>query len=171
MGRLLTTLLLYRSGYYVGKYISLEGKIARNKDPHYKALEASQQGWQEGTYDPTPFIKYLLSVILAAYRDFDERMELVEGKRSALECGRQQRASSGSLPKPISSRCVRHWARPQWRAPSRNWWMRAFSPSTGRGGQPSYDTGEVLERIPGSLRSMPDGRSCSWCEEDHESRY
>ena len=89
MSRLLTTLLLYRSGYFVGKYISLESKIARNKDLYYDALEASQHGWQEGTDDPTPFIKYLLSVILAAYRDFDERMELVEGKCSALEVVRQ----------------------------------------------------------------------------------
>ena len=89
MSRLLTTLLLYRSGYFVGKYISLESKIARNKDFYYDALEVSQHGWQEGTDDPTPFIKYLLSVILAAYRDFDERMELVAGNRSALEVVRQ----------------------------------------------------------------------------------
>ena len=89
MSRLMTTLLLYRSGYYVGKYISLESKIARNKDLYYDALEASQHGWQEGKDDPTPFIKYLLSVILAAYRDFDERMDLVDGKRSALEIVRQ----------------------------------------------------------------------------------
>lgn len=89
MSRLMTTLLLYRSGYYVGKYISLESKIARNKDLYYDALEASQHGWQEGKDDPTPFIKYLLSVILAAYRDFDERMDLVDGKRSALEIVQQ----------------------------------------------------------------------------------
>ena len=31
MSRLLTTLLLYRAGYEVGKYISLEAKIAKNK--------------------------------------------------------------------------------------------------------------------------------------------
>ena len=89
MSRLLTTWLLYRSGYFVGKYISLESKIARNKNLYYDALEACQSGWYEGTDDPTPFIKYLLSVILAAYREFDERMELVEGKRPALEVVRQ----------------------------------------------------------------------------------
>ena len=89
MSRLLTTLLLYRSGYFVGRYISLESKIARNKNLYYDALEACQGGWHEGTDDPTPFIKYLLAVILAAYREFDERMELVEGKRPALEVVRQ----------------------------------------------------------------------------------
>lgn len=77
MSRLLTTLLLYRSGYEIGRYISLEAKIADTKSDYYDALEASQTGWHEGNDDPTPFIKYLLGTIVAAYRDFEERMELV----------------------------------------------------------------------------------------------
>ena len=85
MSRLLTTLLLYRSGFYVGKYISLEAKIAKNKDLYYEALAAAQTGWHEGTDDPVPFVKYLLGTILAAYKDFEERFALVETKRSALE--------------------------------------------------------------------------------------
>jgi len=85
MSRLLTTLLLYRSGFYVGKYISLEAKIAQHKDLYYDALYASQQGWHEGKDDPVPFIKYLLGTIIAAYRDFEDRFALVETKRSALE--------------------------------------------------------------------------------------
>ena len=85
MSRLLTTLLLYRSGFFVGKYISLEAKIAKNKDLYYDALSESQDGWHEGTDDSVPFIKYLLGTILAAYRDFEDRFTLVETKRSALE--------------------------------------------------------------------------------------
>lgn len=85
ISRLLTTLLLYRSGFYVGKYISLEAKIAKNKDLYYDALTASQDGWHEGTDDPVPFIKYLLGTILAAYKDFEDRFALVETKRSALD--------------------------------------------------------------------------------------
>ena len=85
MSRLLTTLLLYRSGFYVGKYISLEAKIERHKDLYYDALAASQIGWHEGKDNPVPFIKYLLSTILAAYRDFEDRFSLVEMKRSALD--------------------------------------------------------------------------------------
>ena len=85
MSRLLTTLLLYRSGFYVGKYISLEAKIAKHKDLYYDALYESQAGWHEGNDDPTPFIKYLLSTIIAAYRDFDDRFALVEVKKPALE--------------------------------------------------------------------------------------
>ena len=85
MSRLLTTLLLYRHGFFVGKYISLEAKIAKNKDLYYEALSAAQDGWHEGQDDPVPFIKYLLGTILAAYRDFEERFALVETKRTALE--------------------------------------------------------------------------------------
>lgn len=85
MSRLLTTLLLYRNGFYVGKYISLEAKIAKNKDLYYNALSLSQEGWHEGTDDPLPFIKYLLGTILAAYKDFEDRFALVETKRSALD--------------------------------------------------------------------------------------
>jgi len=85
MSRLLTTLLLYRSGFYVGKYISLEAKIERHKDLYYDALAASQIGWHEGKNDPVPFIKYFLGMVLAAYRDFEDRFSLVETKRSALD--------------------------------------------------------------------------------------
>lgn len=85
MSRLLTTLLLYRSGFYVGKYISLEAKIAKNKDLYYNALAEFQTGWHEGTEDVIPYIKYILGTILAAYKDFEDRMELVETKLPAIE--------------------------------------------------------------------------------------
>ena len=85
ISRLLTTLLLYRNRFYVGKYISLEAKINQNKDLYYDALARSQEGWHEGKDDPVPFIKYLLGTILSAYKDFEERVELVEVKRSAIE--------------------------------------------------------------------------------------
>ena len=85
MSRLLTTLLLYRSGFYVGKYISLEAKIAKNKELYYDALAASQDSWHEGQDDPIPFVKYLLGTILSAYRDFADRFAIVETKHSAIE--------------------------------------------------------------------------------------
>ena len=85
MSRLLTTLLLYRSGFYVGKYISLEAKIAKDKDLYYDALSRSQDGWHEGTEDVIPFIKYILSTILAAYKDFGDRFSIVEEKLPAID--------------------------------------------------------------------------------------
>ena len=89
MSRLLTTLLLYRNGFYVGKYISLEAKIAKNKDLYYSVLSQAQHGWHEGNEDVVPFIKYLLGTILAAYKDFEDRFSLVETKLPALEMVRQ----------------------------------------------------------------------------------
>ena len=85
MSRLLTTLLLYRSGFYVGKYISLEAKIAKDKDLYYDALSRSQDGWHEGAEDVIPFIKYILSTILAAYKDFGDRFSIVEEKLPAID--------------------------------------------------------------------------------------
>ena len=89
MSRLLTTLLLYRSGFYVGKYISLEAKIAKSKDLYYDSLNKSQDGWHEGLEDATPFIKYVLGTILAAYKDFEDRFSIVEEKLPAIEMVRK----------------------------------------------------------------------------------
>lgn len=85
MSRLLTTLLLYRCGFYVGKYISLEAKISKYKDLYYSALRDSDYGWHEGLEDAVPFIKYLLSIILCAYRDFEDRFAIVEEKLPAID--------------------------------------------------------------------------------------
>ena len=85
MSRHLTTLLLYRSGFVVGKYISLEKKIEKTKDTYYDVLEASSENWNDGTNDNTPFVKYLLGIILAAYREFEERLNLIDDTVSAAE--------------------------------------------------------------------------------------
>ncbi len=78
MSRLLTLLLLYQSGFEVGKYISMEKKIEETKDAYYDALSRSNQGWHEAKNDPTPFIRYMLQVLLACYTDFEERIDMVE---------------------------------------------------------------------------------------------
>ena len=85
MSRLLTTLLLYRCGYFVGKYISLESKIAKTKNLYYNALEKSQKDWDSGKDNPESFIKYLLGTIISAYRDFEERVDIVTSKSTAIE--------------------------------------------------------------------------------------
>ena len=85
VSRLLTTLLLYRQGYVIGRYISLESKIEKNKESYYIALEKSGIGWHENKENPVPFIKYLLRTILAAYIDFEERVDYVDEKMPTLE--------------------------------------------------------------------------------------
>ena len=77
MSRLLTLLLLYRSGYIVGKYISIEKLIERTRQSYYDALQASSIGWHENDNDYAPFTQYLLGVILAAYRDFSDRIDVL----------------------------------------------------------------------------------------------
>ncbi len=80
MSRLLTLLLMYRSGYIVGKYISVEMHIERTKEEYYEALLQSSEGWHEGINDYKPFVKYYLSIILATYKDFSDRVELLVDK-------------------------------------------------------------------------------------------
>lgn len=87
--RLLTTLLLYQNGFWIGKYISLESKIAKTKESYYDALELAQRGWHEENNDATPFIKYMLGIILAAYRDFEDRYNLISEKSSSLDIVRK----------------------------------------------------------------------------------
>ncbi len=89
MSRLLTTLLLYRSDYHVGKYISLESKIAKNKDLYYNALRESQIGWHDNRDDVTPFAIFLLGTIASAYDDIEERAELMFERNSAIEIVRK----------------------------------------------------------------------------------
>jgi len=85
MSRLLTTLLLYRSGYVVGKYISLEKKIQLTKSEYYDALSTSSKNWIDENNDDTYFVKYILGIILSAYRDFEQRVNLVSKKLTSKE--------------------------------------------------------------------------------------
>lgn len=77
MSRLLTLLLLYRSGYIVGKYISIEKMIETTKETYYEALQVSSAGWHEGENDYIPFVKYMLGVVVASYREFSSRVKLL----------------------------------------------------------------------------------------------
>lgn len=80
MARLLTLLLLYRSGYIVGKYISLEKVIEQSKETYYETLQQSSFGWHENENNYAPFVRYLLGTIVAAYRDFSDRVQFLTTK-------------------------------------------------------------------------------------------
>ena len=77
MSRLLTLLLLYRAGYIVGKYISIEKLIETTKDSYYECLQASSLKWHGDENDYEPFVKYVLGVVVAAYREFSSRVSLL----------------------------------------------------------------------------------------------
>lgn len=74
MSRLLTLLLLYKSGYMVGQYISIEKAIAETKESYYDTLAIADYGWLDGDNDPKEFIKYMLGIILSCYREFENRI-------------------------------------------------------------------------------------------------
>ena len=80
MSRLLTLLILYKSGYFVGQYISIEKLISDTKENYYEALQESSREWHEGRNDYAPFVKYMLGVIVAAYREFAGRVEILMDK-------------------------------------------------------------------------------------------
>lgn len=77
MSRLLTLLLLYRAGYIVGKYISIEKMIEESKETYYEALQNSSVDWHEEENDYIPFVQYTLGVVVAAYREFSSRVKLL----------------------------------------------------------------------------------------------
>ena len=77
MSRLLTLLLTYRSGYAIGKYVSIEAEIERTKETYYEALAASSVGWADGENDYSPFVTYMLGIMAACYADLDERVALL----------------------------------------------------------------------------------------------
>jgi Fic family protein len=74
MSRLLTLLLLYKNGYMVGQYISIEKVIADTKESYYDVLAIADQGWHTDENDPKEFIKYMLGIILSCYREFENRV-------------------------------------------------------------------------------------------------
>ena len=69
MSRLLTVLALERCGYGVPRYVSIEKLIEQSKELYYESLAASSVGWEDGTNDEAPFVRYMLGIVVAAYRE------------------------------------------------------------------------------------------------------
>jgi Fic family protein len=79
MARLLTVLQLYRHEYTVVRWVSIERIYERTKESYYDTLYRSSLGWHQGQHDPHPWIAYFLSVLQAAYQDFESRLEHLQG--------------------------------------------------------------------------------------------
>jgi hypothetical protein len=87
MARLLTLPLLYKAGYELGRYISLEQKIEQTKEGYYDSLYASSQGWHEMQHDILPWWEYFLGVMFGSYQEFERRVGLIttgRGTKTAL---------------------------------------------------------------------------------------
>lgn len=83
MARLLTLLLLYKAGYEVGRYISLEKLIEESKESYYDSLLKSSGEWHEGTHNLQFWAEYFLGVLIAAYREFEQRVGELTATRGA----------------------------------------------------------------------------------------
>lgn len=84
MARLLTLLLLYKAGYEVGRYISLEQMVEKTKESYYDTLYTSSQGWHEAEHAILPWWEYFLGVMLfGAYQEFERRVGLVTAGRGS----------------------------------------------------------------------------------------
>lgn len=81
MSRLLTLLLLYKNGYIVGKYISIEKIVENTKESYYEALKKSSINWHTNNNNYSFFTEYYLSIILRAYKDFSNRIEYMTNKK------------------------------------------------------------------------------------------
>jgi len=83
IGRLLTLLLLYQAGYEAGRYISLERIIEESKETYYEVLLNSSHGWHEAKHDLRPWWNYFLGTLIAAYKEFEERMGTITTAKGA----------------------------------------------------------------------------------------
>ncbi|HET54714.1 MAG TPA: Fic family protein [Ignavibacteria bacterium] len=83
IGRLLTLLLLYQVGYEVGRFISLERITEESKEAYYDALYKSSQNWNKGEHDLIPWWDYFLSMLIAAYKEFEERVGYITTAKGA----------------------------------------------------------------------------------------
>jgi Fic family protein len=83
VSRLLTLLMLYKAGYIVGKYISLERIVEESRETYYETLAASSTGWHQGIHDPKPWMNYFWGTLTKAYAEFEERVGTVSTGRGS----------------------------------------------------------------------------------------
>ena len=81
VSRLMSLLLLYKSGYDVGKYVSFEEQINEGKDFYYAALQESSKGWHTNENSYFEFMTNFLSTLYKCYKELDKRFSTVNGKR------------------------------------------------------------------------------------------
>lgn len=80
---LLQTLLLYRAGYYICAYVSLERLIEQDEAAYQEALQYSSIFWQDGTNSYAPFALWFLRLVDRAYQQFAHQTSyLLEEKQS-----------------------------------------------------------------------------------------
>ena len=87
-GEIEPLLLLYKAGYELGRYISLEQMIEQTKEGYYDTLYTSSQGWHEMQHAILPWWEYFLGVVLfGSCKEFERRVGLIttgRGTKTAM---------------------------------------------------------------------------------------
>lgn len=105
VSRLLSLLLLYKSGYDVGKYVSFEEQINKSRDYYYSSLEESSYGWYTNENSYFEFMKNFLSTLYKCYKELDKRFSAVNGKRLSKTKRIEQTVLNSILPISKSEIC------------------------------------------------------------------
>lgn len=81
MSRLLSLLLLYKSGFDISRYISFEEQINKYKGYYYESLRLSSIGWHENRNDYLPFMENFLSTLVRCYQELDKRFLTIKSEK------------------------------------------------------------------------------------------
>ena len=72
VSRLLTSYLLEREGFEIGRFVSIDKKINEFKYNYYDALKKASEGWHENKQDYTPFLIFMMQILYSCYKELDE---------------------------------------------------------------------------------------------------
>lgn len=81
MSRLLSLMLLYKSGFDAGRYISFEEQIKKFKNYYYTSLQKSSERWHENENNYFPFIDNFLFTLRMSYYELDSRFADLKDKK------------------------------------------------------------------------------------------
>lgn len=81
MSKILTILLLNKSGYEVGRFTSLGSLYYDENYSYFKVLFSKQGDYKSDSYNMNKWLDYFLSFILIAYEDLSDEMNLTGDKK------------------------------------------------------------------------------------------
>lgn len=81
MSKILTLLLLNKSGYEIGRFTSLGNLYNDENYSYFKTLFSKQGDLERESYNMNKWLDYFLSIVLSAYEDLSEEMNLTGIKK------------------------------------------------------------------------------------------
>lgn len=72
--RIASNAMLVRSGYVVGRFISVEQVLNERRTAYYEGLRRSTDGWHSGDHSIWPWAEFFVNVVGDAYRALETRL-------------------------------------------------------------------------------------------------